>query len=801
MLKKSGTCEEDLAEDLETAPVSAQEFEAGLQKIAPFTWDSCHRFKPMSLIDELRAQSSPWISPDIIMQKDVCTWFDYLPDKRQFKCRLCSLLLKQGIIVETKGSKILTKVMTSGQGYSGTSWAKSANEKIIAKHKENPIHKIALEFFAIFDQNKRATDLVSEFERPGGLWRSHLNATENHFVNVLQSTRLDVPFDKYPLEVERLEYFGVNMGTHYHNGPGNKRILMSLSQSLHLDFVNDVKKERPVLSVMVDTSTDIASLASLAIVFHLFGQDTVVQVKLYGIIHASKGETGEALFELFRKALSDDGLEDYVKERCVGFSSDGGSNMKTFRRLLDSYTKQTLATVHCMAHRLELAIKKAWKGMQYLNEINQLVNTVNTMFNSRSAKKKLILAATTKELGSRPFETKRIIATRWMASKARALDNIFRNWKPIVVALDQIRVDRSFKADQRVKAAYAFEMLKDPVTISTIAFLADVCEVIAELSVKLQERGTSIIGKREKREMLQEALARLQTDDGTRLESLLKAAQIKTGEDAIVDVTSLDDFEEKPSTYQGVELVPSDADAPEKLSKNRVKYLEPIIEQIDEYYPEDTTDAFDILDPNSWAKATLDAYGEKELQELNTALLWNNDWNSLKVGWKNLKQSVYGHSEFQARKKGTAEQFWKYFLEDPLVLWSAEMKLIVKNILTVQSSTAEVERIYSMYTHTKTPQRYSLDVSTVEAIVRVRFNGPKKLEDFHPTKYAKRFIAEHSRADDEYRRATWKKRGRDEDEIGSSETTEIVSYEKNPRLDAAYEYNVLDDDMSLEDDS
>ena len=44
-------------------------------------------------------------------------------------------------------------------------------------------------------------------------------------------------------------------------------------------------------------------------------------------------------------------------------------------------------------------------------------------------------------------------------------------------------------------------------------------------------------------------------------------------------------------------------------------------------------------------------------------------------------------------------------------------------------------------------------------------------------------------------------RGRDEDEIGSSETTEIVSYEKNPRLDTAYENNVPDDDMSLEDDS
>ena len=48
VLKRSVTCEKDLAEDLKKVPLSAQGFEAGLQKIAPFTWDLCHRFKPMS---------------------------------------------------------------------------------------------------------------------------------------------------------------------------------------------------------------------------------------------------------------------------------------------------------------------------------------------------------------------------------------------------------------------------------------------------------------------------------------------------------------------------------------------------------------------------------------------------------------------------------------------------------------------------------------------------------------------------------------------------------------------------------
>ena len=304
------------------------------------------------------------------MQKDVCNWFQYLAGTTKFKCRLCSMLLEQGIIAETKGSKLLTKIMTEGQGYSGTSWAKGENLKILDRHKENPLHKIALDYFGLHDSNKRDTDLTLAFERVDGLWRQHLNATENHFVNVLQSTRLDVPFEKYPIEVETLVYYGVNMGKLYHNAAGNKLILMSLSQTIHNDFVTELKSQRPVLSIMVDTSTDIASMASLAIVFHVFGHQAEVQVRLYRVLYAKEGETGEALFELFKKTLSDDGLEDFVKERCIGFSSDGGSNMKKFRRLLDDYTTNKLATVHCMAHRLELAIKKAWKGIPFPSRLS-----------------------------------------------------------------------------------------------------------------------------------------------------------------------------------------------------------------------------------------------------------------------------------------------------------------------------------------------------------------------------------------------------------------------------------------------
>ena len=87
----------------------------------------------------------------------------------------------------------------------------------------------------------------------------------------------------------------------------------------------------------------------------------------------------------------------------------------------------------------------------------------------------------------------------------------------------------------------------------------------------------------------------------------------------------------------------------------------------------------------------------------------------------------------------------------------------------------QVERIFSIYNNVKTVKRYSLDVSTVESIARIKFNGPKDLEDFDSAWYVKRFILEgHSRTDDRTQRR--KKRPRQEEmELETPEIQEAAA--------------------------
>ena len=59
-----------------------------------------------------------------------------------------------------------------------------------------------------------------------------------------------------------------------------------------------------------------------------------------------------------------------------------------------------------------------------------------------------------------------------------------------------------------------------------------------------------------------------------------------------------------------------------------------------------------------------------------------------------------------------------------------------------------MERIFSYYTQIKTARRYNLDVSTVDALIRIRFNGPSTVRDFDTLSYAWKFMDKHARADD-----------------------------------------------------
>ena len=78
--------------------------------------------------------------------------------------------------------------------------------------------------------------------------------------------------------------------------------------------------------------------------------------------------------------------------------------------------------------------------------------------------------------------------------------------------------------------------------------------------------------------------------------------------------------------------------------------------------------------------------------------------------------------------------FWVYFLKSPLIQWEGDIKQLIKIVLTLSPTTAQVERAFSIMSHVVTNRRRTLTSKHVEYIMRIHSNGPS-IKDFDPKTY------------------------------------------------------------------
>ena len=411
-------------------------------------------------------------------------------------------------------------------------------------------------------------------------------------------------------------------------------------------------------------------------------------MKLYRLIKVGETEGGQELFDSFKKALEEDNLLDYMKDKVAGFASDGGSNVKKFRRLLVTWTgRDDLYLVHCYAHKLDLVLKHSWESFTDLQDVDNLANALYRLFNSKSHKRKQLLQNTAKELGDTKFELKRIIPTRWVSSKLRALRTVLSHWKTLVTAVEYVLDDRTLKGPQRVNIESIMQQLKDPNILATMAFITDACEELSILSLYLQTRGTSLIQKKESRTKLLESLVRLQSTNGKWLQWVMDNAELTEEGRKIV---SLEELMKKSVTISGTEMG-FNGQQSSGLHTDRDEYIDSIKEWMDWYFPEDPTDNLDIFDPRHWARDTLEVFGNAEILNANTGLKWNQPPAQLLKDWIDLKNVIYAKPDFQRWVQKKPEDFWTFFLDDGAnVAWPQSLKNIITNLLVVPASTAEV---------------------------------------------------------------------------------------------------------------
>ena len=126
--------------------------------------------------------------------------------------------------------------------------------------------------------------------------------------------------------------------------------------------------------------------------------------------------------------------------KLVGFASDGAAVMRGVRNGVVQKLKANqpkLQAVHCIAHRLELAIKAAIKASTIYDKLQKLLLELYLFYHQSTLNRGLLRTAAA-ALGVKKFIPTRTGGTRWIGHTKIALENLFSGYPAIVQHLLEV---------------------------------------------------------------------------------------------------------------------------------------------------------------------------------------------------------------------------------------------------------------------------------------------------------------------------------------------------------------------------
>ena len=141
---------------------------------------------------------------------------------------------------------------------------------------------------------------------------------------------------------------------------------------------------------MIDESTDV-SVTGHVVVFATFVEEGIPIIAFLGLLEIPGGKKdAQIIYDCLIKSIEEWGLD---MQKCVGFGSDGVATMLGQRSGTATKLKkisQFLTSVHCIAHRTNLAALEAAKSTECKSlstEIDDLVNSLAAYFKNSGKRK------------------------------------------------------------------------------------------------------------------------------------------------------------------------------------------------------------------------------------------------------------------------------------------------------------------------------------------------------------------------------------------------------------------------------
>lgn len=617
-------------------------------------------------------------------------WLSYDVSNDSVKCTTCVQVKHLGLHKESGQH-------SDNAFINGTVRCKNSKTllKKIDKHRDSLFHKKCLDICKERGNERLEQSVDVANSRFVERHKDNIDVTGKIFRTVYECVTSHLSCSEHPRLVELQSLNGINCGNILYSHHACSNITSHIADEMRSELVHFIKSNGAMFSIMVDESTSVSNVQSI-VVYLRTRFDGKLCTYFLGLLPLTIA-TAAGLEDTLLQFLNSIGLSaDVLSKQFIGFCSDGASCMIGQHRGVATLLKirfPQLKTFHCMAHRLELAVKNAVDTVNLVSRFKMFVDELYKVY-SMSPKNQRELEIVAKSLSVELMRIQRVFDVRWAFSSFISVKAVLRDFGALYAHFSQCASPDSDRASkEKSKYIGLVKKLQSWSFVSETCMLKDALRCIKQLSLYLQSNAATIFD------------VMTHIDDIKQKFLALKQANGK----------SLDKFcasYECDQSYKGV-CIEMKAGDRAQFDTLRCQFFQALHDNFEQRFPSaDFLKAASCINRLTWPKDPLERalFGESCIAKL-------------------CKDFAIDSNE----AAGTVVDYAMFKQSDGVIVGKKLQSLI--NLLEVLPvSSADCERGFSQMNLYHTSGRNRLSVSSVNDMMMIGINGPP-LAAWNSTKY------------------------------------------------------------------
>ena len=510
-------------------------------------------------------------------------------------------------------------------------------------------------------------------------------------------------------------------------------------------LTEEFKKVR-FFSVLSDGSTDSTNIEE-ELIYFLYLSRGVPKVTFLSI-EDPKNVDANGLLECITTAFSRFDVND-VSKHILGLNVDGAAVNTGIHGGLGVLIKENspwVQVIHCFNHRLEFAIKDAFKNTAF-TKIDEMLNELYKLYQYSSKRLRELkrFAETWEETVPKPTKA---TGTRWIDHKIRAMLIVLENYGVYMQHVESLSQTDS-QPKKRAELVGFVRKWKHATYPIHMALYLDVLSPIRRLSLAFQQELHDPVKAIRRIQEFTWTLAKLQLLIDA---SLDEPDSIMTHYKKFLSAVNVEDELGQRYTYQDVYL----ADYVRINGNVSTHYKESIANIsscMEQRFEAVHTSPFfknlvPLLDVKTWPKNELGDFGDGFIQELSTsfsAILQNNNCKREKISseWTRLKTFLI--PLIANNDKSKYLEIWELVFTNELILRECRNVLDIFELLLICPFTnAKLERMFSRMNRVKTDWRNRLSRERLDNLLRIGEEGCS-ISDFNPDPFIDQWFSDKVR--------------------------------------------------------